>query len=292
MSVLELLRSKNLVEYIQGVYGDDMEHYNDGTYRTTCKFHDNADNPSSFAVFPDSTCHCFSCGFHTDIIGYVMERESVLFDQAVRILCENYSIDLNTDETYKRQMSLADRNEQWCKTYERSRDKCVDYLTEKRGLTLETIEKYRIGYSEKSSAITIPMLDQYGRIVSFGYRFFSGKVKYKNGNNNELFTKGEYLFNIDKAMRRLKKQKSLYVAEGFFDSIAADQMGEACVSYCGITFSKAHVLLIRELTQRINGVKIILAPDNDNKADKFIARGRELFQKYYPEASVKVVLID
>lgn len=287
MSIIDVLHSKDLVEYIPG-----LERQSDGTYRKTCEFHDHATNPTSFAVFPhDNTAYCFSCGIHVDIIKYVMLRDGVSYGQAIETLCDDYGIDSGTDEIYKQQKSIAEKNEQWCQSYEKHLDKCYDYLTKKRGLTDEMIKLYRLGWSDRSKAVTIPMLNQYHQVVSFGYRYFDKMPKYKNGKNNELFTKGSYLFNIDKIPKLLRKNKRLYVVEGFFDSISCQQQGEASVAYCGISFSKDHVLLIKEYTQHINGVQIILVPDNDNKANKFVSRGREMFETWYPNANVKVAVI-
>jgi DNA primase len=286
LSALDILRNKDLTEYIR-----DLEYHSDGTYRKSCDLH-NGSNPTAFAVFPSNRYYCFSCGASGDIITYTMERDSITFGQSMEKLCEDYGIDLARDETYVKQKSIAEKNETWCKQYEKSLDKCYAYLSEKRGLTDEIIKKYRFGWTEKSNAITIPMVDLYGRIVSFGYRFFDQEPKYKNGKNNELFTKGSYLYNAIYAQRLIKDKKRLWVVEGFFDACSGQQQGEPTVAYCGITFSKDHVLLIKELTQRIDGVQIILVPDNDNKANQWVARGRDLFTKWYPDANLKVAVID
>jgi len=290
-SILQILKSKDLREYIEGVYKDDFERFSDGTYRSICNIH-GGDNPSTFTIYPDNSYYCFSCLTHGNIVNYVMERENVSFAKAIDILCENYSIDINRDESYVKQISIAERNEKYCNIYEKNLNTCIEYLKQKRGLTEKTIKDFRLGYASESKAITIPMLNEFGQIVSFGYRFFEGKVKYKNGKNNELFQKGSYLYNIDKAIKIVRKTKKLYIVEGHFDAIAATQMGEACVAYCGIAFSQHHVKLIKEFTKRIDGVKIIIIPDNDDKAGKFVQRGRELFQKFYKECSVKVVEIN
>lgn len=139
------------------------------------------------------------------------------------------------------------------------------------------------------------MRDMYGRVATFLQRFFDRgpkDPKYKNGITNELFKKGEFLFNIPNAQKLFKKTKRLYVLEGPLDAISAYQQGEAAVAYSGITFGKDHVKLIKEITERIDGIEIILVPDNDEKAEKFIERGRDLFQTHYPQVDVRVALIE
>jgi DNA primase len=288
MSIIDVLRSKNLSEYIP-----NLEYQSDGTYRKVCEFHTNATNPTSFTVFPNNTWYCFSCGEAGDIISYVMLRDGVPFDVAIQTLCEDYSINLSKDEIYNKQKSIVERNEEYCKKYEKKLDRIYDYLTKKRGLNDNIIKLYRCGYSESSAGncLTIAMHDQYQRLIGFGYRFFDKLPKYKNSKNNELFTKGEYLFNINNAQKLIKKKKRLYVVEGHIDAMSAQQQGEPCVAYCGITFSKDHVMLIKKLTEYIDGVQIILVPDNDDKANQWVNRGRLLFMNNYKEANVKVAVI-
>lgn len=287
MSVVDVLRNKDMTEYITG-----LERFTDGTLRKACPIHGGT-NQSSFAVFDQKKAYCFSCGWSGDLIRYVMDTECLTFAQTIEKLCDDYGIDVTRDESYVRQMTLAEKHENWCQQYEKKLDVVYDYLTQKRGLTDEIIHKYRFGWSERQKALTIPMIDTYGRIANFGYRYFDSLPKYKNGKNNELMSKGSFLFNTINAQKHIKKNKRLFVVEGFFDAISAEQQGEAAVAYCGITFSKDHVLLIKEMTEHIkDGVQIILVPDNDGKAEKWVNRGRDLLQKHYQDANVRVAIFD
>ena len=293
MSVVSMLKSRDLYEFIQGKYPqDEFTRFSDGTYRSSCPIHGGT-NESSFAVFPDNSWYCFSCNAGGNIIDYLMERENLSYSAAVHELCQEYSIDLSQDKAFAEQQSIAQKYESWCKTYEKDVGKCVEYLKQKRGLTDETIKRFRLGWSDRSHAITIPMFDANSReICAYGYRFFEGKAKYKNTKNIPgVFTKGEYLYNLDKCLGLMRKQKRLFVCEGHFDSIAGIQMGYPTVAYCGISLSKNHVELIRQYSSKLDGFQVVIIPDNDGKASKFVTRARELFQKHYPQASVKVLEI-
>ena len=293
MSVVSMLKSRDLYEFIQGKYPqDEFTRFSDGTYRSSCPIHGGT-NESSFAVFPDNSWYCFSCNAGGNIIDYLMEREGLTYSAAVHELCQEYSIDLSQDKAFEEQQSIAQKYESWCKTYEKDVGKCVEYLKQKRGLTDETIKRFRLGWSDRSHAITIPMFDANSReICAYGYRFFEGKAKYKNTKNIPgVFTKGEYLYNLDKCLGLMRKQKRLFVCEGHFDSIAGIQMGYPTVAYCGISLSKNHVELIRQYSSKLDGFQVVIIPDNDGKASKFVTRARELFQKHYPQASVKVLEI-
>lgn len=293
MSVVDILRNKSLSEYIQGVYPDDnLELQPDGTWRCACPLHGGS-NPMAFAVFPDNRYYCFSCCSSGDLITYVMQRENLAFFQSIELLAEKYSIDLGKDEGYRKQKDIAVDNAKRNVKYETNLSRVYEYLIKKRGLTDETIKAFRLGSCEIQGklALTIPMYNECGTLVAFGYRFFDTQPKYKNSKNNELFQKGSYLFNVNNAMRMIPKQKCLYIVEGHIDAMSIHQMGKPCVAYCGITFTKEHVKIIKQITERIEGVTIYLVPDNDGKADKFVERGRLLFAKHYPDANVKVVKI-
>lgn len=298
VSVVDILRNKSLSEYIQGVYPDDnLELQPDGTWRCACPLH-GGKNTSSFTVFSDNRYYCYSCQKSGDIFSYVMNREGLLFFQTLELLADKYSLDLTKDEKYTQQKSVALLNEKLCRTFEGNLDKVYDYLTKKRGLTDNTIKLFRCGFTKNNEydksgfgALTIAMHDMYGRLCGFGYRFFDQKPKYINSKVNELFQKGSYLFNVNNAMRMIPKQKCLYIVEGHIDAMSIHQMGKPCVAYCGITFTKEHVKIIKQITERIEGITIYLVPDNDGKADKFVERGRLLFAKHYPDANVKVVKI-
>ena len=296
MSAIDSLRNKSLVEYIQGKYPDDnIDLQPDGTWRCSCSLH-GGENTSSFAVFPNNRYYCFSCNRTGDLISYVMERTGLPFYAAIKSLAEEYGIDLSQDTAYVKQRSIAQRNEILCREYESKVDIVKEYLTKKRGLTEEIIAKHRLGYGcppkSKDNALTIPMYNLYGTLVGFGFRFFDSLPKYKNTPNNELYQKGSYLYNIEVAARMVHKTKRLYIVEGHIDALSIEQMGEACVAYCGITFSREHVGLVQQITERVDGVTIIIVPDNDGKASKFVDRGRMLFAKHYPDANVRVAILD
>lgn len=283
MNVDSLLH-KSLVEYIP-----EAQLHSDGTYRCACPIH-HGDNPTSFTIFPDNNhYYCFSCGAHGNIVNYVMERDSVSFETAVKTLCDDFGVEID-DERYREQLSITQRNAQWVKAMQRNLSTVIDYL-HKRGLTDETIAEFGLGYSEKMQALAIPMYDTWGRCAAFLYRYFNKMPKYKNSKNIDgLFIKGEFLYGLPQAQRNLKKTKTLMLCEGAFDAISAIQQGYCCVAYCGISIGKAHVEKIKEIISPVKA-KVVLCPDNDGKASKFVMRSRDLFQKQASNVVVKVAVI-
>lgn len=284
MSVVDVLRQKPMVEYIP-----EAVRKSDGTYRCCCPVH-GGDNETSFAIFDDNKFYCFACHASGDIINYKMEKDNIPFAIAVKELANDFSLPL--DDEYIKEQKVVDRKELQSKACESKVNIIIDYLISSRGLNRKTIEKFRLGYSEKSKAITIPMFDEYGRLVCFGFRFFENKIKYKNGQNDPpLFEKGKYLYGINFAIERLKQNDTLYVCEGYFDMISADEQGLACVAYCGITLTADHINKIKEIIGR-REIKVVLVPDNDNKADKFISRAKDLFKLHASNLIVEVMSIE
>ncbi|MDO5694577.1 MAG: DNA primase [Aeriscardovia aeriphila] len=65
-----------------------------GEYMGLCPFHD--EKTPSFAVRPSmGAWHCFGCGKGGDVFGYIEERDSVGFADAVEILADKYGITLH-----------------------------------------------------------------------------------------------------------------------------------------------------------------------------------------------------
>ena len=81
MSVVDVIRSKSLVEYIP-----ELKLQPDGNYRCACPLH-KGNNESTFVVFADTgRYYCFSCQASGDIINFVMDRDGCTFGQAVHTL--------------------------------------------------------------------------------------------------------------------------------------------------------------------------------------------------------------
>ncbi len=282
-TIIDVLRNKRIEEYIP-----ELELQSDGTYRGQCPIHGDNTSPA-FVVYPDNKFHCFGCNASGDLITFKMLKDNVPFAVAVKALADDFGLEF--DETFTKQQSMVERKEREAGFYTKNLPAIYDYLTKSRNLSNGTIKRFQLGYSTTSKCITIPMQDIYGRIISFGYRYFEGSVKYRNGKNTELFEKGKYLYGINFAVERLRKTSTLYICEGFFDMMSADQQGLACVAYCGITLTADHVQLIKSIIGR-REIQVVLVPDNDGKADRFVARARDLFRVYAPKIIVEVMEIE
>lgn len=77
-----------------------------------------------------------------------------------------------------------------------------------------------------SGRIMIPIRSLRGDIIAFGGRILHGDgPKYINSPDTPLYSKRNLLFNIDTAAQSIRKEKTFFLCEGYFDVIALCQAG-------------------------------------------------------------------
>jgi DNA primase len=145
------------------------------------------------------------------------------------------------------------------------------YLTE-RGLTLETIISFGVGYCGKgmmAGRIAIPIHNEEGNVVAYVGRWpgeppgDTPKYKLPPG-----FRKSQELFNIDRAVKEPSDQP-LVIVEGFFDCMKLHQHGcRKVVALMGSTMSAAQEELIRKHTDAKRQVIVMLDEDEAGRAGR------------------------
>ena len=123
-----------------------------------CPFH--TERTPSFSVSPErQTWHCFgACATGGDIFSFVMKRENVEFAEALRILAQRAGVTLaerrDPAEDAQRQRQTGTNDAAAAFFHEmllhaKTASGARDYL-QSRGLDLETIESFQLGYSPES----------------------------------------------------------------------------------------------------------------------------------------------
>ena len=147
-------------------------------------------------------------------------------------------------------------------------DKLIQYLLVKgykkedifrSGVAIENNGELKDRFAHR---LIFPITNLNGKVVAFSGRIIekSDMAKYVNSPETEIFVKGETLYNYSSAIDSIKKEKKMYICEGFMDAIAMHRSGiNNVVALMGTAFTKEHLKLFKYL-----GVKIILTLDADD----------------------------
>lgn len=113
-----------------------------------CPFHD--DKNASLSIKPSTnTFKCFGCGESGSVIDFVMKYKNVDKLEALKILNQDFNLGLQFNDKVKKEST-----KEYILRCEKDIDK-TDYFR-KRGLSNETIKKYRLGYDKAKKQVIIP----------------------------------------------------------------------------------------------------------------------------------------
>ncbi|MGH2940203.1 MAG: DNA primase [Solirubrobacterales bacterium] len=123
-----------------------------------CPFHD--ERSPSFSVDPqDKLYHCFGCGVAGDIFGFVMEKESLNFSEAVEALADRYGVELQREQEDPRAEARRQARQRLQQLLERASAYYANYLWESkeagkardylagRGLAEQTLRDFGVGFA-------------------------------------------------------------------------------------------------------------------------------------------------
>lgn len=242
-------------------------------YQGLCPFH-NEKTPSFTVNESKGFYHCFGCGAHGDIIKFEMEANGLPFIDALQKLAHQAGLQMpqlsaKDKKEEDERKSLYEIMETACAFFERELRmpdgaSGLKYFTEKRGLSPETLKKFRLGFAPNNNAlmahlkaqgidekdmkelgliaipedtsrrphdffrnrVMIPITNKQGKIIAFGGRVMEKiEPKYLNSPDTPIFNKRRNLYNLDKAREVAYKEKKLIICEGYMDVITLDRYG-------------------------------------------------------------------
>ena len=125
-------------------------------YKACCPFH--TEKTPSFWVSPDKQFyHCFGCGKHGTVLGFLMDHDHLAFPEAVEELATRLGLEVpregGTDSGPRRaDEPLYELAAKVARFYADSlaREPRARAYLERRGLTAETLERFEIGYAANS----------------------------------------------------------------------------------------------------------------------------------------------
>jgi DNA primase len=130
-------------------------------------------------------------------------------------------------------------------------------------------------YARFRKRITFPIHNEAGRVIAFTARALDSDEKsgpkYMNSPETPLYSKGQVLFNLDKAKQAIRQQDFALLVEGQMDCITAYTAGfQNVLATSGTAFTEMQVRLLSRYTKRLF---INFDPDTAgaNAAEKSIA---------------------
>jgi DNA primase len=280
-------------------------------YTGLCPFH--KEKTGSFSVnATHGYFYCFGCHEKGDVFTFVMKMENISFPEAVNAVATKCGIPLPKREFSSPQEAreaglrrqLIDIHEAATQYFEASLKapeaaRAREYLTG-RGVTPETIAKFRIGYapddfnhmreqlgkhfpedvlrasglfSSKEQAdggqgqlyarfrkrITFPIANEQGKTIAFTGRALDAQdekgrdiAKYLNSPETVLYSKGQILFNLDKAKADIRALGFALLVEGQMDCISVYMAGiKNVIATSGTAFTEMQIRLLSRFAKRV-----------------------------------------
>jgi DNA primase len=315
-TILEVKRSVDITEIVGGYFPLKRA----GTsYKALCPFHE--EKTPSFNVHPErQTYKCFGCGKGGDAIAFVMSYENVDYPEAIRILAERSGIQVKYKEGAQEGIGREDlyRLQEWAQGVFQEQLRTAseagaarDFLR-RRGVSDETIETFKLGYSMDSwdallqrarksrtddramisaglaieregrsgcydrfrRRVMFPIHDARGRAVGFGARMLreDDHPKFLNSPETALFSKGRGFYGLHLAKETFEQTRTAYIVEGYLDVVVPYQAGVK-----GLIATLGTALTKEHLKVLRRYVdKVVLVFDSDAAGQKASERGLDL----------------
>lgn len=304
-------------------------------HKGLCPFH--AEKSPSFTVNDDKGFyHCFGCGAHGDVIGFLRQHDRLEFMEAVEQLASMAGMEVpkptpQAKAEAERQKGMGELVEQACRFFEQELHsepgaEARAYLS-RRGLSAESIRRFRLGYApaagqalvthlkQKGFAIDqilaaglarrpedgrdpygffrnrvmFPVEDRRGRVVAFGGRLMQGDgPKYVNSPDSPIFHKGQLLYGMARARQAAGQGHSIVVVEGYMDVIALVQAGfEGAVAPLGTALTETQIPLLWQMA-----AVPVLCFDGDDAGRRAAARAVDrLLPQLGPDRSARLAFL-
>ena len=238
-------------------------------YVGLCPFH-REKTPSFFVNDDKRIYHCFGCGVHGDIFSFVMQDEGIPYKEALEKLADIAGVKLRTKN--KKEIEKFEKDKIFFHIYKKVAElyqeqlfsdigkNALNYVLS-RGIKLEIIKQYNLGFSPKDHSIILselkkefseddlfdsgvinrkndftydpfygrlifPIKNRAGECIGFGGRILGdGEPKYLNSAENPIFIKSEHLYGYNYAKNIIYKDGNVIVVEGYMDVIALVNCG-------------------------------------------------------------------
>jgi len=286
------------------------------TFRGLCPFH--SEKHPSFFVYPEQgSWHCFgACNTGGDVFSFIMRKEGIDFGEALRQLAERAGVNLpsraETGVRRDEKERLYQVNEAAAQYFHDlllnspAAEKARNYVAS-RGLSLETVTKFKLGYSLNSweslkkhledigyakdelmaagliteadsgethdrfrNRLMFPLCDLKGNVTGFGARVLDDSLpKYLNSPQTIVFDKSSTLYGINLAAPAIRTQETVVIVEGYLDVITAHQHGfDNVIASMGTAVTEKQINILKKMAK-----SIVLAMDRDEAGEEAMRIG-------------------
>jgi len=297
-------------------------------YVGLCPFH--SEKTPSFNVSPDKQLfYCFGCGVGGNVSTFIQKIEKLNYPESLAFLAERAGIELKVapnekeKEKSRRKKLLYKINREAARFFYNNlkiQSPAIKYLKD-RGLSIDTIRKFGLGYSLDSwdslkkylaakgispelvcsagllvkknnsddyydrfrNRIMFPIIDLKGNVIAFGGRVMDdSKPKYLNSPETEIYSKGSNIYGLN-LVKNIKDLKNIIVVEGYMDAISLHQYGiNNVVASLGTAFTENQARLLKRYAN-----EIIIAYDSDAAGQAATLKGLAILEK--EGCNVKVI---
>jgi len=242
-------------------------------------------NPSMSYDPNKNILHCFSCGKNYDLISlYAQDNnldEKKDFRRIIKELSDKYNVSFSdTIKKTKSEGKNTIKKEDYSSYYETCK-KDIDkttYLTDKRGISKELIEKYNIGFDTKRNLVIFPCNKNYyearSTLDNDNFRFSKPK-----GASTELFNEDNIKNNTYKGV--------VFITESIIDALSLEEAIEDIKTISLNSVSNASLLLNAIDKYNFKGA-VVLMLDTD---DAGIRASKEL-QEELKKINIKSVIMN
>ncbi|HFI0256931.1 TPA: DNA primase [Streptococcus suis] len=141
-------------------------------------------------------------------------------------------------------------------------------------------------YDAFQGRIIFPLTNEQGQVVAFSGRIWTKSdienkqlAKYKNSRSTAIFNKSYELYHLDKAKASIKKEREVYLMEGFMDVIAAHRAGlDNAIASMGTALTREQVQHISKFCQ-----KVIITYDGDKAGQAATVKALEELKDFQVE---------
>ncbi len=285
----------------------------------------NNEKTPSFVVSPDKQIfHCFSSGIGGNVFTFIMHMERVEFPEAVRFLARKAGIEVPEDrrgdggganDLRDKIFSVNNQaaqfyHEQLVSDASPAAVRAREYLKD-RGVTLDTVKAFRIGFAPDSwdglikhlqgknvtlrvleqaglikarqnkegfydgfrNRVIFPITDTQGRVRAFGARALDNDgAKYINSPETAVYTKGNHVYGFDRAKAEVTQKDFVVIVEGYMDCVMPQQAGFGnIVASLGTALTEQQVRNIRRFTRNV-----VMLYDNDKAGEAAMIRSFDM----------------